>query len=156
MATVTSAARRARTARRALDRRFASMPPASAFATPRSGWIRAIRESLGMSLADLASRIGVSHQAVSMLEQSERDGQIRLDSLRRAADAMNCDLVYLLIPRNSLEDTVRAQVDELVRAHTSAVSHSMDLEMQHVDAFDDDAVEEARAQLLGSRRLWKD
>jgi len=77
--------------------------------TPPRGWIRAIRDSLGMSGTELAVRMGVGQSTVSGLEHSEVHGTIRLDTLRRAADALGCDLVYYLSPRTTLEAAVHDQ-----------------------------------------------
>ena len=73
---------------------------------PRSGWVRAVRDALGMTTRQMGQRLGVSAAAVSQLEKSERQGTIQLDTLRRAADALDCSLFYVLVPRNSLEATL--------------------------------------------------
>src|SRR5215217_7999866 len=87
-------------ARSALDRRLADWRRLPAReARPHGGWVRAIRDALGMSAADLAERMGVTQSTVARLESSERDGRIQLDTLQRAADALDCDLVYALVPR---------------------------------------------------------
>jgi predicted DNA-binding mobile mystery protein A len=77
--------------------------------TPPHGWIRAIRNSLGMSGTELAARMGVGQSTVSGLERSEVQGTVRLDTLRRAAEALECDLVYYLSPRTTLAKAVRDQ-----------------------------------------------
>ena len=80
--------------RRRLDERLAGFPSPLELTPPRAGWVRAVREALGMSLADLAGRMGVTPQTVHGLERSEQQGKAQLDSLRRAAVAMDCTLVY--------------------------------------------------------------
>lgn len=120
----------ARTARKGLDRRFNRLPPVSSMVRPPAGWIRAIRDALGMSGPDLAHRMGVSAATVSDIERSERDGTARLDTLKRAADALDCDLVYLLVPRRSLTATVEQRALNHVRGHVSAVARAMTLESQ--------------------------
>src|SRR4051812_43313964 len=93
------------TARRALDRRFETLRPLTKSATaPRGRWIRAIREPLDMSPAERAARIGNTDTAVWKLEQSEREGRAGLDTLQRAAAALDCDLVYAFVPRKPLEE----------------------------------------------------
>ena len=94
--------------------------------TPPRGWIRAIRDSLGMSGTELAARMGVGQSTVSGLEHSEVQGTIRLDTLRRAADSLGCDLVYYLSPRTTLEATVRQQARRkaLVQLEESGLSGS--------------------------------
>ena len=69
---------------------------------PARGWVRAIRDALGMSSTELAARMGVTQSWIPAMERNEVDGSIRLDTLRRAADALDCDVVYTLVPRTSL------------------------------------------------------
>ena len=75
-------------ARTSLDQRLAPVRiQADALAAPRTGWIRAIREALGMSATQLARRMGVAQPTLTKLEQSEAADRIQLDSLRRVAAA---------------------------------------------------------------------
>ena len=70
--------------------RSADLPP-----RPPSGWIKAIREGLGMTATHLAGRLGVTTSTVTRLETSEADDTISLGTLRRAAGALGCDcLLY--------------------------------------------------------------
>ncbi len=83
-----------------------------------------------MSAAALAARLGTTGGAVTRLEQSEAADRIRLDTLRRAADALGCDLVYLLVPRRPLTDVVRDRARELARWQLAEVEQTMRLENQ--------------------------
>jgi predicted DNA-binding mobile mystery protein A len=144
-------------ARRRLDQRFQRAAIEHLVARPRLGWVRAIRDALGMSTRQLASRMGVSQPTVVQLEQSEVNGRIQLATLRRAAEALDCDLVYALVPRNgSLEQTVLAQASGRARALVRAVDRSMELEDQAVTDPDETeaAVNRVALQLVASRRLW--
>eukprot|EP01037_Dinobryon_pediforme_P017394 gene17394-17584_t len=109
-------------ARRRLDERLQALAPASRFAVPPRGWIRAIRDALGMSGSQLGQRIGITAQSIQNLEESEANGTAQLNTLRKAAEAMDCVLVYALLPKSSLEGTVcdreRAiAIDALWRRH---------------------------------------
>jgi len=78
---------------------------------PERGWIRAIRDALGINGPQLARRLGVSKQRISVLEKAEIEGGASLNSIRQAADALNCDLVYALVPREgTLADKVLGEV----------------------------------------------
>lgn len=142
-------------ARKALDERFAGWrsfgPP------PVRGWIRAIRESLNMSSADLAARLGTTRQAVAQLEKSEADGSIRLESLRRVGEALNCTLVYALVPNDSLEEIVEQRAHDVALKEARRVWHTMLLEDQLVDdSLDKERlVGELAEELKNSRRLWR-
>lgn len=142
----------ARAARRALDARLAGVDVA-AMRPPRDGWVHAIREALGMSAAELGARLGVSRQAVAGMEASERAGTVRLESLQRAAAAMDCRLVYALVPRTSLQGTVEAEAGRIVDALAASVAHTMALEDQGVElsaASRADHVDD----LVRSSRVW--
>lgn len=119
--------------RKLLDSHFDEWQPLRALARPPRGWVRAIREALGMSAATLAERLGITAGAVSRLEQSEAADRIRLDTLRRAADALGCDLVYLLVPRRPLTAVVRDRARELAHYQVAATEQTMRLEDQATD-----------------------
>src|SRR6202034_4570047 len=116
--------------RRLLDSHFDEWQQLRGLARPPHGWIRAIREALGMSAAVLAARLGITAGAVTRLEQSEAADRIQLDTLGRAADALGCDLVYLLVPRRQLTAVVRDRARELAHRHVAAVEQTMRLEDQ--------------------------
>jgi predicted DNA-binding mobile mystery protein A len=116
--------------RELLDSHFDEWQPLRGLARPPRGWVRAIREALGMSAATLSERLGTTAGAVSRLEQSEAADRIRLDTLRRAADALGCDLVYLLVPRRPLTAVVRDRARELAHHQIIATEQTMRLEDQ--------------------------
>jgi predicted DNA-binding mobile mystery protein A len=115
-----------------LDSHFDEWQPLRGLARPPRGWVRAIREALGMSAATLSERLGTTAGAVSRLEQSEAADRIRLDTLRRAADALGCDLVYLLVPRRPLTAVVRDRARELAHHQIAATEQTMRLEDQAI------------------------
>ena len=144
-------------ARRRMDQRYASAPIDQLRARPHRGWVRAVRDALGMSTRQLATRMGVAQATVVQLEKSEANETIQLATLRRAADALDCDLVYALVPRSgSLGATVTAQASRRARRAVNAVDRSMELEEQAVrDPVEvDAALERATVKLAASRRLW--
>jgi predicted DNA-binding mobile mystery protein A len=119
------------------------------------GWIRAVRQALGMSTVQLGRRLGVTRQTVLSLERLELDDGIRLSSLRRAAEAMDCHLVYAFVPHASLEDSVQRQATRVAAAELGRVNQTMLLEAQGVDDDEADQQLRERAQtLVGHRRLW--
>ncbi len=144
-------------ARRRLDQRYQGATLELLSARPRLGWVRAVRDALGMSTRQLASRMGVAQPTLVQLEQSEANGTIQLATLRRAADALDCDLVYALVPRGgSLEQSVMAHARRRAGALVRAVDRSMELEDQAVTDPDEinASVDRIALQLAGSRRLW--
>ncbi|MXW22992.1 MAG: mobile mystery protein A, partial [Candidatus Dadabacteria bacterium] len=100
---------------------------------PSSGWIRAVRTSLGMSVRQMAERMGIAQQSAARLEKNEADDAIKLKSLRRAAEALGCRLVYALVPNEgSLGGIVHKQALKKARDIVAPVDHSMMLEGQNV------------------------
>lgn len=96
-----------------LDARLSALKPPSRYAAPQQGWIRTLRDAIGMTGSQLGRRMGTSAQAVVAIERSEASGRIRLDTLGRAAAAMDCVLVYALVPRTGLREMVDARAREL-------------------------------------------
>jgi len=142
-----------RQARMVLDERLGSLGPASRFAVPQLGWIRAVRDALGMSAADLAARMGISGASVRSLEAKELSGGIRLSSLRRAAEAMDCTLAYAFIPNESLEHTVRRQAAIVLAEQLDRVRQTMRLEDQLTGVGAAGSEEQLQA-IIESGRLW--
>jgi predicted DNA-binding mobile mystery protein A len=101
---------------------------------PVHGWLRAIRDSTALTQASLAQKLGLSRQSYAALETSEARGAISLSSLQRAADALDCELVYFVIPRTAVATsfTALAAHHDPTRAHLLATEHSMSLEGQAV------------------------
>lgn len=73
--------------------------PVGQVVRPTAGWLRTVREALDLTLAGLAKRLGITPPAVRSFEQAEAEDRITLASLRRTADAMDCELIYALVPR---------------------------------------------------------
>ena len=117
-------------ARRNLDERLAPLRQNDALRAPPKGWIRAIRSALGMTTAQMASRMGVSQPRIIELEQSEAHHTVTLKSLERAAEALGCTLVYALVPVRPLEAQVQDRANEIAKSHMQSVGHSMRLEDQ--------------------------
>lgn len=118
-----------------LDGRLAALRAARVNAAkPARGWLRAVREALGLAQGGVAEKLAVTRQAYADYEAAEARGTITLNSLQRAAEAMECELVYFLVPR----ETVAASYRELAQRHDPAFKrlraseHSMALEDQAV------------------------
>jgi predicted DNA-binding mobile mystery protein A len=127
-----------------------------AMAIPRGGWLRAVRRALGMSLEDVALQLRITRSSVTRLETSEQKGTIQLDSLRRAAEALNCELAYVLIPKVSLETTVEQQRLKVARQLNAQVRTHMSLEDQDTRDPNLEKWREDRAMaLVRDRQLWK-
>ena len=126
--------------------------------SPRGGWVRAIREALGMSGAQLAARLNVTRQTIKDLEHSEATGKITLDSLNKLAAALRCRLVYGLVPEKPLEEMQRDRAREIAESLMKPVSHSMKLEAQAIGERDEQRQRERLIQGLmqgDPKKLWR-
>jgi len=130
---------------RQLARSLAPFVAARSAVRPDKGWLRAIRETSGTSLRELAHRMGTSPQSAAQFEKSEAEFRITLKSLRDAANALDCDLVYALVPRSgNVEQLAHAGVTEEAAERLRAVEHSMALEDQAVGDIDTRAAKKPR------------
>ena len=150
-------------ARKALDDRLLSPQPdqtrpETRFKAPSKGWIRAVRDALGMSSQQLARRASVrSSQSVDDWQKKEADGSIQLKTLRRAAEAMDCTLVYALVPKTTLEDAVRSRARKIAMRDLGRVAHTMRLEDQGTDESDSEAlIDEYIRVNIQDRDIWNE
>jgi predicted DNA-binding mobile mystery protein A len=107
-----------------------------------------------MTTAQLAGRLGVSQPTVVAFERSEERGSIQLSTLRRVAEALDCHVVYALVPRTSLESTIRQRAQRWLRARRDTVEHTMRLEAQEVTAPLTEADVDDVLRNVSPRRLW--
>ena len=147
-------ARLAAQSRSHLDERFQQMGPVRRYAPPVRGWVKGIREALGMTTAQLANRLGVKQPSVVAIEQSEAKGAIELATLRRAAEALDCTLVYALVPNKPLETTIRERARAFARRRRGPVEHSMVLEDQKVKGKDLEARLDEIVRDTNPRLFW--
>jgi predicted DNA-binding mobile mystery protein A len=118
-----------------LDARIPALRPAQASASrPARGWLRAVRSVLGFSQDLVAKKIAMTRQSYADLEAAEQRGAISLNSLQRAAEAMDCELVYFIVPRATIARSYGelAQLHDPMFKHLQASEHSMALENQAV------------------------
>lgn len=128
-------------------------------AVPPSGWLKPIRTALGITTRQLGRKLGITSPSVVAAEASEAEGTITLTQLRRFANALGCDMRYVLIPRGSLRQRVEQRAEVLARQRVGRVAHTMTLEAQGTDPqFVERQIASLKADLLKKRRsvLWND
>ena len=144
---------------RHLDKRFSTLRSLARTPRPPMGWLRAIRDALGMTTAQFGRRLGVSQPRIIELEKSEVSGGVTLHTLQRAAEALGCRLVYAIVPEQPLAEIVKERAALVADRQSSAVEHTMRLEDQAVK--DKTAARELRQQMIEDllkrpARLWDD
>jgi predicted DNA-binding mobile mystery protein A len=140
-----------------IDRALESFAAAKDSTRPQKGWLRAVREATGITLRQLAMRLKKAPTLVAKLEKSEAEYRITLGSLREAADALGCQLVYALVPKSGsiqelAEERARTKATEKATENVRAVEHSMALEDQAVGGVPEKIEEEARRILKRTAR----
>ncbi len=116
--------------REQLDASLLRFNPLLEITVPSKGWIRAIRDALGMTARQLSERLGVTQQSVARIEKEEMAGSVTIKTMRRIADSLDCIFVYGFVPRTSLEDTIGHQAKEVASRHLLKASQTMSLENQ--------------------------
>ena len=143
--------------RRVLDRRLAGLFERVG-PRPECGWVRAIRDALGMSTFELGERMGVTPSRVRQLERAEAAGSVELASLERAARALNCRLSYAIVPNETLEQMVRRQALEKAAAELAASTTDGDpgeADRALFAAVMAEQVEALAHDLIDRRGLWR-
>ncbi|NBU70009.1 MAG: helix-turn-helix domain-containing protein [Bacteroidetes bacterium] len=83
-------------------------------APPPTGWIKAIRNAIGMSMLQLGNRLSITKQSVQDIERREKTGSITIKALREAARALDMQLVYGFVPNDgSLELLIERKAKEM-------------------------------------------
>lgn len=140
-----------------LSRHLDTLKPLSALVRPSRGWIRAIREALGMTTRQLAERIGIKQPSLVELEKGEATGNITMQSLERAAEALGCRLVYAFVPIEPLPRMIEKRASQLAERKLASIRQTMRLEAQEVH--DTSSQKEAHQRLVEEllrrpARLW--
>lgn len=126
---------------------------------PAKGWLRSIREALGMSGKQYARRLGVSAPWVSSLEKKELSGSVTIKTMRQAAESLDCVFIYAIVPKKRLGDIVRRRAEILAKKKLGTISHSMMLEAQQLSKSEQKKAFEAEVDNLMKempKELWED
>ncbi|MEQ8955891.1 MAG: mobile mystery protein A [Gammaproteobacteria bacterium] len=142
-----------------LDGRLDALRHSDSLQRPPRGWIRAIRQALGMTTAQLAERTGVSQPRIVEMERAEKTGAITLDTLERVARAMHCRLEYVFLPEQPLQELVEERAQKLANKRIATIGHHMALEAQAVTTKDEAAHIETLTQEIAEHAgsdIWKE
>ena len=141
-----------------LESRINLFLPTRKLPNPPTGWVKAIRLALGMSLQQLANKLGITKQSVQEIETREVEGAITLKSLRDAARALDMDLVYGFVPKEgTLDRYIEKKAYDLAKKIVSQTSHAMKLEdHQNTDERIKKALEERTLKIIQElpKTLW--
>lgn len=125
---------------------------------PAEGWVRTIRKALDMSGAQLAAKLGLSRNRVSVLERREAEGDITLNQLKELAAKLDCEFTYALVPKKDITRIMRDRAETLAKSRLEANTQNMFLEAQSIDPGKQEFLTEQLTEELlraGGRVLWK-
>ncbi len=128
-----------------LDRALRAFKEARKVVRPKRGWLRAVRKASGMSMGQVGRTLGVTRQHLAFLEKSEAEERITLKSLKRAAEALGCELIYAIMPKSgSVSDLVINRARKLATEKVLGCEHRMALENQAAGCVKKKIAEETR------------
>ena len=142
-----------------LNQTLEKFSPIKDIPVPKSGWIRAIRTSLGMTLSQLAKRLNVSAERISRLEKSEISGAVTIASIRKVASELDCVFVYGIVPKVSLKNIITDRAKIIAKKIITDSSHTMLLEKQDLSKEERNNMYNAKVdELINTlpKYLWKD
>jgi len=113
-----------------LTQSLTAFQSASQVHRPVKGWIKALRNALGMSARQLGERMGVTQQRVNAIESEESMDSLTLHTLKKVAEATHTHFVYGFAPKTDLDTIVKHQAELYLKDHLNRVKHSMSLEGQ--------------------------
>ena len=119
---------------------------------PPQGWLRTIRELLGMTTTQFAKKIGVSQPRVFNMEKNEK--KLKISTMEKIADSLNCDFVYAIVPRENIDDIIYNQAKREALKILKNVNRNIGLENQSIDS--EELLEDVIKELLNGNiaRIW--
>ncbi len=141
---------------RQIDQRILALQESARSMKGVDSWIGYFRKALGMTLSQLAARMELSYTAARELEQGEMSDRITLRSLKRAAGALNCELVYAFVPRSGLDEMRENQARAKARSILKRARLQMEMEDQAVSRDEEEKLfEELVQKIKASKKLWE-
>ena len=137
---------------RALDKKTFDLKSAKNIVPQSSGWIKTVREAIGMTVSQLAARLGVTQPRITKMESNEDN--LKLSTMKKAADAMNCEFVYYFKPRTTFQNLVDEQAQKKAAEVLKTVNVNMSLENQEIA--EDEVVKDFASDLINTKikQIW--
>ena len=137
---------------RALDKKTFDLKSAKNIVPQPSGWIKTVREAIGMTVSQLATRLGVTQPRITKMESNEDN--LKLSTMKKAAEAMNCEFVYYFKPKTTFQNLVDEQAQKKAAEVLKTVNVNMALENQEIA--EDEAVKDFASDLINTKikQIW--
>lgn len=139
---------------RQMESRFKNSDHAPILFTAKGGWIRQMRLALGMTLRKLAESCGVSTATIAQIEARENEGRITIETLRKVAESMNCNLVYAFVPKSEMKTYIEKKAYEKAKRILLSADLHMSLEDQQVKVSADARIEKLKRKLINEGKIW--
>lgn len=123
------------------------------------GWIKLMRQALGMSGAQLARKMGVSRALVSNTENAETEGRVTIKKMQKIAESMECEFIYCIIPKGEIQTILTQRATQKAQSIVDRTNHHMSLEAQELtNEQTNSEVERLTSEILKhkSSDLWND
>lgn len=137
---------------RALDKKTSDLKSAKNIVPQSSGWIKTVRGAIGMTVSQLAARLGVTQPRITKMESNEDN--LKLSTMKKAAEAMNCEFVYYFKPKTTFQNLVDEQAQKKAAEVLKTVNVNMTLENQEIA--EDEAVKDFASDLINTKikQIW--
>ena len=137
---------------RALDKKTSDLKSAKNIVSQPSAWIKTVREAIGMTVSQLATRLGVTQPRITKMEFNEDN--LKLSTMKKAAEAMNCEFVYYFKPRTTFQNLVDEQAQKKAAEVLKTVNVNMALENQEIA--EDEVVKDFASDLINTKikQIW--
>jgi predicted DNA-binding mobile mystery protein A len=114
-----------------LNEKLAQLTDLQHVIVPPIGWIKAIRNGIGMSMEQLGKKLSITKQGVMDIEKREKEGAITIKSMQEIAKAMDMKLIYGFVPNEGdLEQMIETRAIEMAKKIVERTSNTMKLEDQ--------------------------
>lgn len=123
-------------------------------ASIRGGWIKYMRSALGLTLSELSERVGISAPTIAQSERREAEGKVTISTLKKIAEAMDCELVYSFIPKKEIRELILDKAREKARKSLMSADLHMKLEDQKVDGGMEERIERLARKLIEQGDIW--
>jgi len=137
-----------------IERRLDSLREIKGKSIVPNGWIKFIRKAMGLSSTDLARLSNLSPRTVTQAERREVEGKVSISTLKKMAEAMECDLVYSFVPRKSVRDTIKSKAKEKAIKRLEEAGLHMKLEDQNAENNIQDQIEVLAQKFIDSGDVW--
>ncbi len=117
-----------------------------------------LRSALGMTQKQLAARIKCQQGDIAKLE-SEHKADVQISTLKKAAAALNCDLILMMVPKSNIAEYIEAKSEQMARKLIAASSANMAMEIQKPNKNVIGAqIKDLKEDIIKHRRslLWND